>query len=170
MNARVRALTVLVAVFLLGCSVGVFSYRLVRSRIPEGWIGSTPPGTAFNNRSPRTDRGVPRLQQQLGLSAEQQTRFQAIMKEFRPRFEAVRAEEDKKLDPIRAEFDPKFEAVRAEMAPKFEAIRAEMFQRISGILTEEQKTKFEALQKQREARGEGRGGRHRTERPGPPPK
>ena len=174
MNARVRALAVLLAVFLLGCSVGFFSYHLVRSKMPSSGIGLFgPTGVAGNRTTPGRERGGLRLQQQLQLSPSQQAQFESILKEFRPKFEAVRAEEEKRLEPIRAEINPKFEAVRAEMAPKFDAIRSEMNRRIAGILNEDQKTKFETLQKGREGPpGPGRpgGARRRPDRPGPPPK
>jgi len=171
MNARFRALAVLIAVFLLGFSGGFLSYHLMRSRMPASGTSQSGPGGVYGNRTaPGRERGgPPRLSQQLQLSPDQQSQFETIVKEFRPQFEAVRAEEEKKLDPIRAEMNPKFEAVRAEMAPKFEAIRTEMNRRISSILNEDQRAKFEALQKEREGRGERGGGRHRPDHPGPPP-
>ena len=174
MNARVRALAVLIAVFLLGCSVGFLSYHLVRSKMPANGLGLFgPTGAAGNRTTPGRDRGGPRLRQVLNLSPSQQAQFDSIVKEFRPQFDAVHAEEEKKLEPVRAEMDPKFDAVRAEMAPKFDALRAEMYRRISSILNEDQKTKFEAFQKGREGPpGPGRpgGGRRWPDRPGPPPK
>ncbi len=157
MNARVRALAVLVAVFLFGASVGIGGYQLIRSKVSA---------VSSQDRPPSRDRGGPRLRDLLDLSPGQQAQFESIMKEFRTQFEAVRAEERKKLDPIEAEFRPKFEAVRAEMAPKFDAVRSEMNRRIASLLNEDQKKKFEAFQKEREGRGAGR---HRPDRPGGPP-
>ncbi len=161
MSARVRALAVLLAVFLVGFSGGFGTYLVMKSRAPAPNGPNRGPGARERN-------GPPRLFEQLDLSASQRTQLESIMKEFRPQFEAVRAEERKKLDPIEAEYRPKFDAVRAEMAPKFEAIRTEMNRKISGILDENQKKKFEAFQKEREGRGGG-GGRHRPDHPGGPP-
>jgi hypothetical protein len=171
MNARFRALAVLIAVFLLGFSAGLLSYHLMRSKVGTGSVAAFGPAGAFGNRAmPGRERGgPPRLQQQLLLSPDQQTQFDSIMKEIRPQFDAVRAEEEKKLEPIRAEMNPKFEAVRAEMGPKFDAIRAEMNRRISSILNEDQRKKFEAIQKEREGRGERGGPRRHPDHPGPPP-
>jgi len=168
MNARVRALAVLVAVFLFGFSAGLAVYHAVKSNVPSA-LTAAPGGP---NRPPGRERG-PRLPELLDLSASQRAQFESIMKEIRRQFEAVRTEQMKKLDPIDAEFRPKFDAVREEMAPKFDAVRAEMNRRIAGILNEEQKKKFEAFQKEREAR-EGRGGpggpgRRRQEHQGGPP-
>jgi Spy/CpxP family protein refolding chaperone len=157
MNARVRALAVLVAVFLLGFSAGFGVYHVMRV-----------PAASGANRPSVRDRGGQRLPDRLQLSPDQRAQFESIVKEFRPQFDAVRAEERKKLDPIQAEVAPKFDQVRAEMAPKFDAVRAEMNRRIAAILNADQRKQFDSFQKDREGRG-GPSGRHWPEHPGPPP-
>lgn len=170
MNARFRALGVLIAVFLLGFSAGFLSYHLMGSRTGVGGVAALTPRIPFGNR-PMTGRersGPPRLEQLLQLSPDQKAQYDSIMSDIRPQFEAVRAEEEKMLDPVRAEVNPKFEAVRAAIAPKFDAIRAEMNRRISSILNQDQQKKFEAFQKEREGRGERSGPRRRPDHPGMP--
>lgn len=134
MNARLRALAVLIAVFLLGGSVGFVSYHYMGAKAPS-------PANPNRQAAGRTEHRAPRLDEVLQLSPEQMAQFKQIMNEFRPQFEQVRAEQQKK-----------FEALRTEMSPRFEAIRSEMNRKILGILNDTQKQKFEEFQKQRAER------------------
>jgi uncharacterized membrane protein len=145
MNARIRALAVLVAVFLIGTSAGAIAYRLYTAKTQ---VLSAP-------APPKAERPArPHLQEALNMSPEQKTKFEEIWKEFRPRFEALRAEQEKKFD-----------AVRAEVDPRYEELRTEVNRRIASILNEEQKRKFETLQKDVNSKK----GRRRLDRPGPAP-
>ncbi len=144
MSARIRALAVLVAVFLLGTSTGVVAYRFYGSRTQSPANVQFPPGKKAQQR--------PRLQELLNMSAEQKSRFEDIWKEFRPRFEALRDEQERKFDAARTEFEPRMTELRNSFN-----------QKVSSILNEEQKQKFDALQKEM-------GNRHRRSGPpGPPP-
>jgi Spy/CpxP family protein refolding chaperone len=133
MNARLRALAVLIAVFLLGGSVGFVSYHYMGAKAATG--------TANRQAAARQDHRGPRLDEALQLSPEQAAQFKQIMDEFRPQFEQVRAEQQKK-----------FEALRSEMGPRYEVIRAEMDRKILAILNDAQKQKFQEFQKERAER------------------
>jgi Spy/CpxP family protein refolding chaperone len=145
MNARIRALAVLVAVFLIGTSAGAIAYRFYAAKTQT----VSAPALPKTERPPRSH-----MQELLNMSPEQKTKFEEIWKEFRPRFEALRTEQEKKIDALRAEVDPRYEELRAEVN-----------RRIVSILTEEQKQKFEALQKDANSKK----GRRRLDRPGPTP-
>jgi hypothetical protein len=145
MNSRIRALAVLIAVFLIGTSAGIIGYRFYVNKTQA--VSSAAP--------PKTDRSQrPHMQDLLSMSPEQKTKFAEIWKEFRPQFEALRAEQEKKFDTVRADFDPRYEELRAEVN-----------RRIMSILDNEQKEKFEALQKEMNSKR----GRRRPDHPGPPP-
>jgi hypothetical protein len=145
MNARIRALGLLLAVLFLGITAGAMGYRYYASKIQ---VAVAPPGPA------RDRQQRPRMQELLNMSEEQKTKFDEIWKEFRPQFEALRTAQEKKFD-----------AVRAEVDPRYDELRAELNRRVLSILNEGQQQKYEALQKEMNARRVHR----RTDRPGPPP-
>jgi hypothetical protein len=122
MSDRLRALTVLVAVFLLGCMVGAACFLV--------WGGKAVAARGSRGEPySRGDRPM-RLVERLKLSPDQEARVRGIL-----------AESSKQL-----------EAVRAESAPRFAAIRAEMDKKISTVLNDEQKKKFDEFRKEVESR------------------
>jgi Spy/CpxP family protein refolding chaperone len=123
MNERIRALLVLIAVFLLGCIVGGSAFYFWSARTYAAHPGPFGPFGAGGDRPPS-------IADMLALSPEQETQFRQIMGESR-----------RKLD----------EAM-AENAPKLEAIRIEMHNRLVSILDEEQKKKFESFTREFERR------------------
>jgi Spy/CpxP family protein refolding chaperone len=135
----------LIAVFLLGGSLGMLTYHLSRSG------AQTVDVTKSGQRDPRTR---PRIEQVLQLSPEQLNQFKEITQEFRPKFEELRAAQEKK-----------YEAIRAEMSPQYDAIRSEMDSKIFTILKADQKQKFDTFLKER---SDKMGGRHRPDHLPPP--
>jgi hypothetical protein len=123
MNDRLRALTVLAAVFLLGCMIGAACFLVWGGKVVAA-RGSRP-GDSFG----RGERPF-RLVERLNLSHDQELQVRRILNESR-----------KQMD-----------AVRAESAPRYAAIRAEMDRTISVLLSEEQKKKFEEFRKEMEFR------------------
>jgi Spy/CpxP family protein refolding chaperone len=122
-NERIRALLVLIAVFLLGCLVGGGTFYF--------WSASTyaaRPGPFASFR--RFGDRPPSMAETLKLSPDQEVKFREIMGESR-----------RKVD----------EAMAAN-APKLEAIRLEMHNKLLSILNEEQKKKFESFTKEFESR------------------
>jgi len=116
---RPRALAVLIAVFLVGAILGsAGSYFWFRKSVHLQ-------NSAFRNGPPRPP-GHPRLQDELGLTQEQDRRFEEIMGEMRSQLDAL----------------------SAEQAPKIESIRSDTNRKLSATLNEEQKKKFEGLMKQ----------------------
>ncbi|HEY6467166.1 MAG TPA: periplasmic heavy metal sensor [Candidatus Acidoferrales bacterium] len=81
----------------------------------------------------------PPLSQVLGLSPDQQKQWDAIFNETHPQFQALDAQRNALFEQTRAKF--------------------------RAILTPEQQVKFDAMAKERDARGRGRGGPNRG---GPP--
>jgi hypothetical protein len=146
MNSRLRALAVLVAVFLLGISAGTLGFRYYTVKT-QAVSALAAPG-----RDTRQQR--PHMQELLNMSPDQKTKFAEIWKEFRPQFEALRGEQEKKFD-----------AARAELDPRYEELRAEVNRRIMSILNDDQKQKFETLQKEMNSKK----GRRRPDHPGPSP-
>lgn len=114
MKDRVRAIVVLIAVFLIGCLLGIsgsyFWFKKYSSaqNIIQREYGPPPP------------HGRQRLPEFLNMTPEQETRFGEIMQETR-----------RKLD-----------AVQMEQRPKIDAVVEEANQQISSILNEQQKKKF----------------------------
>jgi hypothetical protein len=90
------------------------------------WLGKA---KASDSRFDR-QRAHLELSRMLQLSPDQETRFGEIMDQSRRQFEAA----------------------RAEMAPKFQAMRTETNKKILAILNDDQKKKFEAFLKERDAR------------------
>jgi hypothetical protein len=136
MSDRLRALTVLVAVFLLGCMVGATCFLVWGGKVVAA-RGSR--GEPFS----RGDRPM-RLVERLQLSPDQEAVVRTILAESR-----------KQMD-----------AVRAESTPRTAVIRADMDKKISAVLNDEQKKKFDEFRKEMESR---RGDRmhRRADRPAP---
>lgn len=119
MMDRPRALAVLIAVFFLGTVLG--------SAGSYFWFKKTahPQSASPRNGHPPRPPDHPRLQDELGLTQEQNKRFEEIM-------EAMRSQ---------------LETLSAEQAPKIDSIRSETNRKLSATLNEEQKKKFEELQR-----------------------
>jgi Spy/CpxP family protein refolding chaperone len=138
MNTRIRALLVLIAVFLLGGTAGFFVRGLTKPNAPE---------------NSRWRREGPQLEKELSLTPEQEAKFKEIMSpsgELGQQFQKLRAEQHEKMDKIDQEVRPRYDAIWAEMGPRFEALRNETNRRIMNILNEEQKKKFAEFVKESE--------------------
>jgi periplasmic protein CpxP/Spy len=127
MNNRVRALIVLIAVFLLGCLAGAGILHTWEQRVQPDRPVPMP------MRSQQGRRGG--LTEVLGLTQQQQTQLKQIFDDWR-----------RQNDSVRAELEPHFEAIRI----KFDAIRIENNAKITAILNEEQKKKFEQFLKEQD--------------------
>ena len=110
MNDRLRALAVLLAVFLLGCLVsGGLFYFCSAHLLPDR------PGP-FGFREPPLP-----MEQVLNLSSDQRIKFREIMNESREKFDAAMAENAPKLRVLRAEMHDKLLAILdEEQKKKFE--------------------------------------------------
>ena len=108
MSDRVRALTVLVAVFLLGCLVGGGLFIAWTSRFlsPESgpFFGQPPPLQPWTAA--------------LKLTSEQELKFREIMNESRRKIDAVMQEDAPKMAAIRAEMNQKLLAILNENQKK----------------------------------------------------
>lgn len=124
MNERPRAIAVLIAVFLVGCMAGsAGSYFWLRRSLAG-------PMQSADRMMPRHFRRGPHLPELLSLTPEQDARFRQVMDELREQLQA--------LD--------------VERAPKIDRLRIETNRRLSAILSEEQRRKFESFIKEMEAR------------------
>jgi hypothetical protein len=145
MNDRPRALAVLISIFVAGCIIGAIGFFLWAKKMPQA-----PPfrGNPSGFPSARGGPERPRLPQILQLTPEQTTRFREIMEESRHQIEALWIDQE----------------------PKIEAIRSETNRKLSKILNEEQKKKYDGFLKEMD---QWRGRGPRRERgfgpPGPPP-
>ncbi len=121
MTERARALTVLIAVFLLGSVIGAAAYHLYTLRASASDRPFGPPGKG----------GRPRMLDVLHLSPEQQKSFDTIMEESRSRMEALQAESAPKFKAIRVETDARILAILDEpQKKKFEELVREMDRRM----------------------------------------
>ena len=117
MSDRMRALTVLVAVFLLGCLVGVAGFFVGGNKVV---VAGGPRGEAYG-------RGPQRLAERLQMSPDQEVRFREIMAESRKQLEAVRAESAPKAAAIRADMNNKLLAIlNDDQKKKFDEFLKEM--------------------------------------------
>jgi hypothetical protein len=113
---RIRALIVLIAVFIFGCFLGAagsyFGFeKYYKSSLATREDGPPPP------------HGRPRLPELLGMTHDQEVRFKEIMKESR-----------RQLD-----------ALQMEQRPKINAIREATDQKISSILDKKQQIKYQTF-------------------------
>ncbi len=117
MSDRIRALVVLVAVFLLGCVVGAGAVFVWGNKVV---VAGGPRGDAYG-------RGPQRLVERLQLSPDQEARFREIMAESRKQLEAVRAESAPKAAAIRADMNKQVLALLSdEQKKKFEEFLKEV--------------------------------------------
>lgn len=124
---------------------------------PPGAEGQHPGGPG--GRGPGGPGGPMRMLRELDLSEAQKAQVKTIMEEQRSRAEAVRnntslSEQDRRREMMK--------------------IHEEGMHKVRAILTDEQKTKFDAMEKRqregmREHRGEGMGQGHGEGAPPPPP-
>jgi Spy/CpxP family protein refolding chaperone len=122
MTERSRALTVLLAVFVLGGIVGAAAYHMwsLRASANDGAFG--PP--FWRGRGPV-------MQDVLQLTADQQKQFDEIMRESGRRMQALQAESAPKFKSIRAETDAKILAIlNVEQKQKFEEFIRDMDRRM----------------------------------------
>ncbi len=90
----------------------------------------------------KVDRQVERLTNQLGLSADQKTQVQGILQDEQSKMQAASSKDDRK------------------------AVHEAAEQKIEGVLTADQKTKYEQM---KQKRAHGKGGHHGGSRGDAPP-
>jgi Spy/CpxP family protein refolding chaperone len=163
MTDRPRALTVLIAVFLLGGILGAGGTYWWMERL------SASGRAASQDHRPGRGPGRQQMQEILGLTKSQELEFGKIMAESRKQIEDLRAQQRPQLDAIFAEQQPKIDAIFAEQQPKVDEILADTNRKVMAILNEDQQKKFQSMWKEMNSRGRrgGRGGRGME--PPPPP-
>jgi Spy/CpxP family protein refolding chaperone len=92
-------------------------------------------GKGGGDRQERMQRRFDEMKTNLGLSEDQATKIQAIMKENAPAMQALRDDTSLSQEDKRA---------------KFQELRKKTDEQIGAVLTPEQKTKWEAARKERE--------------------
>jgi hypothetical protein len=132
---RMRALIVLIAVFVFGCFLGATGSYFWFAKYAKSPI-------AARENGPPPPHGRPRLPELLGMTHDQEVHFGEIMKESR-----------RQLD-----------ALQMEQRPKIEAVLEATNQKIWAILDQKQQIKYQAFLEElkkwrsREPRGGGRFG------------
>lgn len=91
----------------------------------------------------RMQRRFDEMKTNLGLSEDQATKIQAIMKEAAPAMQALRDDTSLSQEDRRA---------------KFQELRKQTDEKIGAVLTPEQKTKWEAAREERRKQRQGGGG------------
>lgn len=144
MTDRMRALAVLIAVFLVGCALGATGSYYWVSRVDSSTqtLEPQPQPQSPRTRDPGNNRRIAEI---LQLTPEQESRFREIMADSRKEIEAIRSEE----------------------LPKIQSAQAEINRRISELLTEEQRKKFDDYLNS--SRPDRRGGRRNSNNSSPPP-
>jgi len=145
MNDRLRALAVIIAVFLVGCALGATGSYYWVSRIDANTQSLQPPLPPQAKSPMMRDPGGRRIADILQLTSEQDSRFKEIMADSRKQIEAIRSEE----------------------LPKLQAAQADLNRRISELLTEEQRKKFDDYMNS--SWPDRRGGGRRNSNNSPPP-
>ncbi|MDD5544236.1 MAG: hypothetical protein PHX83_13785 [Acidobacteriia bacterium] len=115
-EARTKTIGWLVLIFLLGTAVGALGYRILAQK---GYVATMRSSSAPRHR----DEAVARFTRELGLSPEQAQQLNGILEQS----------------------ETKFRELNRSFKPQADAIRAESRNRIRGILTAEQKPKFEEM-------------------------
>ncbi len=118
MNDRLRALLVLVAIFLLGCMVGAACFLV--------WGGRVVAARGSHAGEPYA-RGPQRLAERLHLSSDQEVRVREILTESRKQMNALRTELAPRFAAIREDTDKKISALlNEEQKKQFAEFRKEM--------------------------------------------
>ena len=127
MNSRIRALLVLVAVFLLGGTSGFLIRKFTEPKPPWEredkleWIAS------------------------LNLTSKQDAKFEEIMSpssDLGQQMNRLLEDQHQEREKNEKQLEPQYEAVWAKYEPQFEALRKEWNRRLMGVLNENQKKKF----------------------------
>jgi hypothetical protein len=134
MKDRPRALTVLIAVFLLGGILGSAGmYMYCRKELP-------PERRRMQNFSQRPGMGRPRSPEFLHLTPEQEAKFSEIMNESYRQLDKLRVEQG----PLIKQLDE----LRTEQEPRIQAIFGEMNRKLMAVLSPDQQQKFSAFLKE----------------------
>jgi Spy/CpxP family protein refolding chaperone len=137
MNSRIRALLVLVAVYLLGGISGFFVRKFAEPKPPWEhddkleWIES------------------------LNLTSKQDAKFKEIMSpssDLEQQMNRLLEDQHREMHKIEKQVEPQYEAVWAKYEPQFAALRKEWNHRLMGVLNENQKKKFAEIIKDFEER------------------
>ncbi len=102
MKNRARALTVMIAVLLIGCILGIAGHRSW-----EMWFR----GRTTASSGPQIQRQTDRLAKRLQLTTEQEVRLKAILEDSRLQINAGRTELQSKMETIRARTNEKITAI-----------------------------------------------------------
>jgi Spy/CpxP family protein refolding chaperone len=132
-----KAIALLVLVFVLGIALGAVGYMLadrtvLASRTHTGNGAGNGPG----NGQPRL---VGRLNQELNLTADQQTQIKTVLSDMQHRYDTI----------------------REQMGPQFDQARSQGRDQIRQILTPEQRPKFEDFMRRVDEEREKRGTQYR---------
>jgi Spy/CpxP family protein refolding chaperone len=151
MTDRLKALAVLVAIFLVGCALGATGsyYWMLRAGNAAQMVQPQLQQSQTPLQQPQTqmmrDPGQRRIVEFLQLTPEQESRFREIMEDSRKQLDVIRSEE----------------------MPKIQAAQAEMNRQISELLTEEQRKKYSDFTNY--SRQDRRGGRRNSNGSADPP-
>lgn len=120
-NSRSKARVIVVSVFVIGFAAGALSLNLYQRLNPSS-----------KGNGPRGGPGVllKRMNDEIGLEADQQEQIRKILDETREKYGEIR----KEMDPAIKGFEPRFNAVREESR-----------NRIRALLTPEQLPKYEEM-------------------------
>ena len=128
MRPRVKGALLLLLAFLLGTAAGALGFGLFRAGM--GWRHPSRDPARFQPLV------LKRLTQELDLRPEQRQQVEAILRET----------------------GQEFSRLQKDIAPRIRGIRVHSREKIRAVLTPEQQTKFEALEKEWERRAERRRG------------
>jgi len=123
----------------------------------------TPKHEEHANRGPRSERFVARLTKRLGLTSDQQNQVKAIFKESREQAKALapklREERMALREAVKSDSVQKIDQItqqNAQLNAQREAIHAKAMAKVYGILTPDQKAKFDQMSEHRAVRHEHR--------------
>lgn len=120
-NSRTQARLIVVSVFVIGFAAGALSLNLYQSL--NGSKGKDP-------RRGGTEFLIGRMNEEVGLTSDQQEQIRTILDETSEKYKQVRVE----IDPLVKPFEHRFNAVRQESRD-----------RIRALLTPEQLPKYEEM-------------------------
>ncbi|HXG93491.1 MAG TPA: hypothetical protein VNN73_14175 [Blastocatellia bacterium] len=129
---KTKARLIVLVVFIIGFAAGALSLNLYKR-----FMTSAEPAASSKEAETEltgNDYIIKKMAQRLGLSESQQEKVKAILEKRNDKFSEIKREMEPEIGPVMEKFGPRFKEVREESRNE-----------IRGILSQDQRAKFEEL-------------------------